>query len=162
MTRCKTFLYPNRGFTLLELIIVIAIVSVLATAGTVTYTRSQRKVVLATSAEQISSVLRLARQRAVGQEQGLEWGAHFENPTAGSGFYEIFNGVTYSTSSVTEKFFLQSPVTFSQPAAGNSINVIFSRRTGATDAQYDITIAITQWGMSRTIRTNVFGISEIL
>lgn len=150
------------GFTLLELLIVIAIVSVLATAGVVTYANSQRKVVLTTSAEHISSVLRLARQRAVGQEQGLEWGVHFENPAGGAGFYEIFKGASYSTSSVTEKFFLQSPVIFSQPASGNSINVIFSKRTGTTDAQYDIVILMQFLGASRTIRTHTSGISEVL
>lgn len=140
----------------------VAIVAILATLAVGHFGGAHREAVLRTSAEEIQSVLRLSRQRAVSQQDGLEWGVHFTNPVGGRGFYEIFRTAVYGAGNVTEQYFLDSGLIFTAPAPGGSTTVLFSRRTGSTAATVDIIVSLAGQPSTRTIRILPSGVVEIL
>jgi prepilin-type N-terminal cleavage/methylation domain-containing protein len=157
------FTRSSRGFTLIEIVIVAAIMAVLATVAVSHYGAVYRRAVLETSVEQIQSVLRLARQRAIAQQDGVEWGVHFTNPAAAAGFYEIYRTATYSSGNVTERYGLEPLVIFITPASGASTTVLFARRTGEIAAVVNIIVSLLPAGsMTRTIRISPVGVIEIL
>jgi prepilin-type N-terminal cleavage/methylation domain-containing protein len=159
----KNIMRSSRGFTLIEIVIVAAIMAVLAAVAIGHYSGAYRRAVLDTSAEQIQSVLRLARQRAIAQQDGVEWGVHFTNPASATGFYEIYRTATYSSGNVTERYNLVPLVVFTVPASGASTTVLFARRTGEIAATVNITASLLPVGsMTRTIRIHPVGVIEIL
>jgi prepilin-type N-terminal cleavage/methylation domain-containing protein len=154
--------FHSKGFSLIELLISVTIVAILAGLSARYYGRAYREAILRTNAEQIQSVLRLARQRTVSQQEGVEWGVHFENLAGGADFYEIYKTATYSSANVTEKYFLDSILDFTSPPAGTSTNVLFSRRTGETGTTTDITLFLSVPNATRTIRIYPSGVVEML
>ncbi|MGC8851941.1 MAG: pilus assembly FimT family protein, partial [Minisyncoccia bacterium] len=102
-----------KAFTLMELLITIAITSVLAVGGVGFYVSHQKVKILENTAQGIANYLRYAQQKSVSQEQGLQWGVHFENPTSGSDFYALYTGITY-TSPVETKY-LPTGIIFTTP-----------------------------------------------
>lgn len=153
----------NGGFSLLELLIVVAVVATLSSLAVGHFIRAQRAAVLRTTAEQIQSVLLLARQRAIDQEQGLEWGVHFANPAGGGGFFETFQTTTYSPANVRgARNFLDPVLVFSSPSVGASTTVLFSRRTGEIASLVDIVLLLPRGQLTRTIRVHTTGIVEVL
>ena len=116
------------GFTLVELLIVIGITATISVIGIGFYANQQKSKLLETTAQEIASYLRYAQKKSETQEQGLQWGVHFENPASGSDFYGLYTGTSYSTT--TEVKYLPVGIQFSTPSTGNSINVSFNKLTG--------------------------------
>ena len=114
-----------RGFTLIEILVVVAIFTILASLGLfmtmdayrATSSRSERDIVV--------SLLEQARSRAMNNYEGTTWGVCYLAPN-----YEIFSG--------------------NDCAAGSS-RIIFSQLAGTTTA---IDIPITQNGRTDIISIN--------
>ncbi len=162
---CKNILQNicfSYGFTLLELIIVIAISVILISITTGAYFGAHRKAVLNTTAEQIQQVLRLARQKSLSQEEGLGWGVHFENPSSGGGtpWYALYKGSPYNSANITAYYYLPSQVSFFVPGSGTSLNVEFSKLTGST-VNNNIIIQLNPEGTQKTISVLSTGAIEI-
>ena len=113
-----------RAFTLIELLIVIGITVVLATISFLNIFNFRGQNDLDLTVKEIVVVLRNA------QESGSRWGVHFENPVSAGGFYDLFSGIDYSTSSLVSRSTLRSNLQFSDPAGGNSKDIIFSPVSG--------------------------------
>ncbi|MDP1688799.1 MAG: prepilin-type N-terminal cleavage/methylation domain-containing protein [bacterium] len=81
------------GFTLIEIIVVMAIMAILATAGTTSFLGFRNKNRLKLAGDEVSSLLRLAHDRAVSQEEGSSWGVHFvNNSTDSSPYFVVYYG----------------------------------------------------------------------
>jgi len=143
------------GFTLMELLVVIAITTILSGVGVSTYINQQRAKLLDNTAQEIVGYLRYAQQKSMAQEQGKQWGVHFENPTEGQDFYALYSGAAYSSPEETR--YLSSGIEYETPTAGNSIDVSFNRLTGisATSTTQSITIKSTVTNSTTTI--SIFG-----
>lgn len=128
------------AFTLIELVIVIGIVATLSVVGAGFYATQHKAKTLETTAREIASYLKYAQQKSMAQEQGLQWGVHFENPVSGNDFYALYKGVTYTTPIETR--YLPGGITFQTPTAGNSIDVPFNKLTGFSNTR-SITIQNT-------------------
>lgn len=153
--------YGGRGFTLIEFIIAVTIVAVLAAASIGAYFASHRKAVLNTTAEQIQQSLRLARQRSVSQQEGLGWGVHFENSTSAAPWYSIYKNSPYSPANVTEYYSLPTQVRFVNPPSGATLNVEFTKRTGATAGDTSVIIELSPEGTQRSISVSSAGVIDI-
>ena len=70
------FKFKHKGFTLLEIIIVVGITTVLAGIGVSTYVNQQRAKLLDTAAQEIVGYLRYAQQKSMAQEGTNQWGIH--------------------------------------------------------------------------------------
>jgi len=122
------FKHKNFAFTLVELLIVIGITAALSVVGVSFYVNQQKAKILENTAQEIASYLKYAQQKSVSQEQGLQWGVHFENPSSGNDFYALYTGATYTTPIETK--YLQAGIEFQTPVPSSSTNVAYEKLTG--------------------------------
>ena len=119
----KTF-----GFTLLELLIVIGITAILSVGAVSLYANQQKAKILDNTAQEIANYLRYAQQKSIAQEQGQQWGVHFENPTSGNGFYALYKGASYVSPEETR--YLPNGITFAVPNSSSTIDIPFYKLIG--------------------------------
>lgn len=123
------------GFTLFEILIVIAFMAIMGTVGLGYYFDYHRQTILKTTVDEMVAFLYETQQKSVGQHESSQWGVHFENPTEGTPFYASFKGAAYSDP--VDKKFLDNALDFSYPADGTSVDVIFNKISGQTsDGQF--------------------------
>jgi prepilin-type N-terminal cleavage/methylation domain-containing protein len=133
----------HKGFTLVEILITISIIAVVSIVGFLSLFEYRDRQDLDLVVQEIVIILRNAQDRSISQESSSRYGVHFENPAAdGSGFYDLFSGVTYATGTIVSKATLRPTIQFSEPASGNSKDVIFSPVSGLPNASTTITISL--------------------
>ena len=132
----------KKGFTLIELVITIAIIAVVAIIGTVSLFGAQHKATLTGTVQQIAALLREAQSDSMAGENGTAWGVHFENATTTAPFYALFSSSTYSPQAVVGYYRLPASVGYATSTlpVGAVVNIIFSPITGAASASTSITL----------------------
>ena len=130
----------NKGLTLIEILISIAIISLLGTTVLLSFSGYRQRQVLESSARSLAATLRDANKKAINQDQGKEWGVHFERALSGRDFYAIFNGPVYLTP--VQIVYLPSNLRFIDPASGSK-EIIFEKLTGLPSMATNIVIALT-------------------
>jgi len=118
----------KKGFTLLEVLIVVGITIVLSGVGISTYVNQQRIKLFDTTTQKIVGYLRYAQQKSMAQEDGNQWGVHFENPASGDDFYALYTGSSYVSAEETR--YLPDGITFQTPSSGNAIDMSYEKLTG--------------------------------
>ena len=148
-----------RGFTLLEVLITIAILAILVSFSSAYYRNIAKSRELGVSVKNIISNLKYSQGKAIAGEDQMKWGIHFINgPSAFDDYYEIFSTPTvYADAStvITETIYLPSTVIFNDPAASSNKDIIFDRIKGTISAQ--ATIGITSESNSKIITINAQG-----
>lgn len=145
----------QKGFSLVEMLLVVALLGVLGTIGVGNYRNYVKNVELDNTSKIIITDLQNMRAKAMAGEDGLKWGVRFVN--GASDYYELFSTPTnYADAAVSIKqtTYLSGTITFSSPASGFNTDVIFSKITGGTSTA---TIIIGSESLSKTIRTNTLG-----
>ncbi len=133
------------GFTLTELLIVIAIIAVISVAGFVSLGNYRGRQAVQSAVDEISSVARAVRQRSMAQEDGSRWGIHFSNSSSSAApdSYDIFKGQSYATGTVTNTYPIRQPrVCFFDPPAGAAKEVVFQPVTGYVSSYFSITLGL--------------------
>lgn len=144
------------GFTLLEILLTTAILVVIASVGIFSYGGFNRTVDLNSIADAISGQLRRAQTRAMGADDLVRWGVHFDNPTSGDDYYSLYSGDSYSTN--IEQYFLPSSVVFTTPATSAVVNVSFEKLSGASvSGAQTVVIQTTDGSQTKTISINTIG-----
>ena len=136
----------DRGFTLLEVILVIAILAIISTISFSYLGGFKTSSELDETAGQIVGKLREAQSKAMTGEDGKKWGVHFDNAGSDSS-YDFFSTTNSyaSGSAIVETIYLThlaQGVTFSMPAAGQSVDVIFSKITGVPAVAQNVVISL--------------------
>lgn len=122
----------ERGFTLVELLLVISIIGVLVGIGLISYQGFQKRTNLDVEVQRIISVLRSAQSEAISAKEGSNFGVHFSAET-----YYLYRGTswedpgkevleTYETHVYIELF----DINFVEDV-GND-DVVFDKLTGTT------------------------------
>lgn len=134
----------RKGFTLVELMLVIAIMAVLAIVVFADLSGRRSKADLTATTQSVETLLRQAQSDAAFQENnaqasGVAWGVHFANATATAPFYALFTG-SYAASTTVGYYVLPSTVSYqtSTLAVGATRDVIFSPITGASSVSTSI------------------------
>ena len=132
-----------KGFTLIELIIVISIAIILATIGVLNLYNYRAQNDLNMTIYEIVSTLRVARNYSISQESiepgsNKKWGVHFE-----SGEYVLFRGlITYDQleTTVVSKLILRPTIEFK--TMPSPMDIIFEPITGKPNAANSIEISL--------------------
>lgn len=137
----------KKGFTLIEILIVISIVTVLSTiiiGFFVDYRRSQG---VAQDTELITSMLYRARNNAISSNGSSDYGVHFATSSV-----TIFKGSTYTPSNTTNQVFTltigNTLSTISLSSGG--VDVVFNKLTGETTQTGTLTLTAS-YGVVKTI-----------
>lgn len=129
----------HRGFSLLEILVVIAIAATLFTIVANVFSSYEKQQALDKDAEKIRSFLLEARGRTLSSRELSSYGVHFETSRT-----VLFRGSSYSASdpgNLSQP--LRSEVEISNIAlGGGGSDVIFARLTGATTGAGTVTLRL--------------------
>lgn len=134
----------TRAFTLLELVIVVALVAVLAAAGAGAYRNMGKGVEIQTVADVLRGDLRHMQSKAMIGEDSMKWGVHVVNGT--TDYYELFSTPTnYASGSmvVFATTTLPGGISWSDPGEGSSQDIIFNKVSGGTTASSVVLVGDT-------------------
>ena len=142
----------NKGFTLIEILVVLGISIILATGGLFSLSNLRRHQSLRLAAEGMVAFLRDAQQKSISQEEGSGWGAHFDNSASDRDSYWRFGGTDPMI--VSEKVVLSPGIELDTP----SDNVFFDKVSGLPDSATVVKIKLSNDPSTfRTITINVQG-----
>lgn len=155
----------HKGFTMLEVLLSLTVLAILAAISAKSYVGAQRRVLLDSTAQEISVYLRFAQQKAISQEENQQWGIHFEHPVSDNPFYVLFFGSVYNVNNVREKIFLPLPIKYLIPSSGQTNDVIFGKLTGTPNGAATVEITFTtepdNTARKRVINVNAIGVTSI-
>jgi len=156
--RIQNTRYRFPAFTLLEIIIVIAITATMTTIGIGYYANISKTKLLDKTAEEIVAYLKYAQQNSIVQKDGKQWGVYFENPSSGADFYALYTGTTYS--SPIEIKYLPEGIEFSIPQTASSVDISFTKLTGKnySGTNQSVTILSTFNNATTTITVSSLGL----
>lgn len=142
----------RKGFTLIEIIVVMFIMIVAGIVAVTSLSTRRRAADLTTAAQELGSVLREAQSRSMAESQGDAWGVHLANTTGTAPFYALFS-TAYSSATVIAYYRLPSTVqyTTSTLASGSSTDIIFSAITGAASASTTIGLNLISTGNNAAV-----------
>lgn len=137
------------GFTLLEIVIVAAILIIFASIVIPNFGPIKEQLDIDNSAKEIAAVLKLAQSRTLALENNSQYGVYF-NATTLPNQYILFKGESYEErdTSADQFYFLPERTEFSEinlvrESDGNSANeTVFSRLTGASQESGSISVAL--------------------
>lgn len=129
----------RKGFTIVELLLVIGIMMVLGVIGIMSLAGRKEEEDLSATTQRMGTLLRQAQSDAVEQESEASWGVRFANPTTTTPFYALFSG-SYSTGTVVGYYPLPPTVAYvtSTLASGATLDVTFSPIIGTASVSTTI------------------------
>jgi len=148
----------RRGFTLIELLISLAIVAAISVVGFVNLTGHREKLAVELETEKIVSYLRETRNRAIAGQDDSSWGVHFVNVSAGDDYYNLFKGLSFSTSAIVETRFLAKKTQLLIPPVDSTTDIVFIKSTGGLTASTTISLqSKTRPEFTANIQINILG-----
>ena len=155
----------NKGFTLIELIIVIGIMAILATVGIANYLAQRNKNRLELTGSILVRELNLTMERSRAQEDGYQWWIHFNNPVGSANdFYVTCFGAYVSSGAncvadggtESKRTNLSAGLEFS-PGSPAIQDVVFAKATGLPTGTTTIIINSIGGTGSKTVTVNANG-----
>lgn len=149
-----------KGFSLLEVLIVVTIVALLASASSGLYSNYNKGVEIKSVAETLLFDLKEMQSKSmVGENDSagltVKWGIHFVN--GATQYYELFSTPT-TYSDVAKKIiftkYLSKGLTFTDPATSSTKDIIFNRISGGSTAS---SVSITSSGSTKTLSVSTIG-----
>ncbi|MCX6753771.1 MAG: prepilin-type N-terminal cleavage/methylation domain-containing protein [Candidatus Nomurabacteria bacterium] len=121
----------NKGFTLIEILMVIAILGIISSIVLLNLSQFRNEQLLKNTTLDVVSLLSKARQNTLSSVNSTNYGIHFDNDKA-----VLFTGSVYSSNNTTnEPVVFSSKVIIPIPSGlniGGGSDVIFERLTGET------------------------------
>jgi prepilin-type N-terminal cleavage/methylation domain-containing protein len=128
------FGHLRRGGTLLELLLVVAILAILGFASVNAFSYFRDSVEIEEGQNDITRTLREARGKAMAGEQGYAWGVRFDNTDTSAPTFTLFAGTSFGSSNTTTVHFLSPFIEYESPAGAATLDMVFSKRGGTTTA----------------------------
>ncbi len=148
----------KQGFTLLELIIVLALGVTLTTVGFISFSGAKYARDVEASTRELAAALRETRVRSVTQQDAERWGMRVVSSATSTDYYETYTGTPYAAENVKDTRYLQKGVSFAEPADGRSVDFSFEPVTGRVDARKVVTITHDRReGLAGDVVVDTFG-----
>jgi Tfp pilus assembly protein FimT len=149
----KTVFQSMRGITLVELLIVLAIVLLLVATIVPSLAAFRKQQALQNTTNAIVGLLQEARSKTLASYETTFFSVYFDTATA-----TLFSGGTYNASDQTNKVIsFETPVTLQSTAlTGGGATISFDRLKGTTSNHGTITVGISG-GDTRTVSVNASG-----
>lgn len=147
----------RRGVTLIEIVIVIAIMGILGGIVLAAFWGRQDREILAASVTEALSLLEEARSRTISSKNFAQHGVHIEADRL-----VLFEGASYSPSSPSnETSVMNSKVAIgSVSLAGGGTDIVFTKVEGTTLQPGTFAVSLADGTASTTIRIHGTGIIE--
>lgn len=127
----------DKGFTLLEVIIVTLIILIVGSIIVGAFSRFNRQVSLQSNVSMIQSLLHKAQSDTISSRGGLSYGVHFESAKV-----VLFHGDMYSSGALTNQIYpLDKNISISVISLTGGSNVIFERLIGTTINVGSVTVS---------------------
>jgi len=148
----------RKGFTALELLIVVAIMGVILATILPSFTNFRRSSLLNTESQELVSIINRARMLSVSSKYDNQFGVHFE-----AGKVVLFQGDTYSSGATTnEEHIFNTAITLSPIVInGGGSELLFEKITGATSQNATTTLLVIGTTSSTTVLVLQTGIVTI-
>jgi len=118
----------QKGFTLLELLISVGIITLIGAASLASFINSRNIRDLAASGQNVISIIKLAQSKTLAGENNNLWGVHLEQSK-----FTLFEGATYAGAISTQAHLLPPNIKIANIAlAGGGPDVLFQKLTGKT------------------------------
>ena len=149
----------KKGFNLVELLIIIAVLSLIAFGSVSVFINFRNQQGLDKDTETIVEILQQARSQTLTSQNDSQYGVHISATKI-----TLFTGSSYSSSDLSNKDY---PLTLSDTVlnvslSGGGNEVIFQRLSGETSQSGTITLASSATGESKTIKIYKTGLIESL
>lgn len=128
----------SNGFTLIEILMVIAIGGILLSIGTYWYTSARSNALLNTTTDSIAAALESAKNNALAGKSGQSYGVKFATSS-----YTTFVGTSYSAGASTNVTYpIDSALTLSETITDPNNIIVFDRLTGAANTTATVTVML--------------------
>lgn len=137
----------QKGFTILEILIVVAILAILTSISLAAFVSYRKSQALKADTENVAGLLAQARSQTVSSKNASAYGVHFT-----SGSATLFTAPTYSAGAASNVVYTLTPgnaLTTTLP--GGTSALLFNRITGETNQSGTIEVKITSETASSTI-----------
>jgi len=130
--RKKTAVF-QRGFTVMEVLIVVAILVVLGAIVIGDYATYQKKTDLQNAVQEFIAVLQVAQERTLASDNGAQYGVHISTAVSPN-IYTLFQGASYASrvTSYDQPHSVPKNVQFSSLNIGAANDIVFDRLVGTT------------------------------
>lgn len=116
------------GFTLLEIVIVVALLTLVGSLALVSFLRARVSRELVTTTQNVLSVLARAQANSLAGRDDSSWGVRLDQAQ-----YVLFRGTTYASATLTEPYPVAGRLEIVNVSlVGGGQEVVFDRITGAT------------------------------
>lgn len=143
----------NKGFTLVEILVVVAILSFLAVIVLSDFFSFKKKSDLNNNVQEFVSVLKLAQNKTLSSENYYKYGVYI-NTGVTPNQYSLFAGDSYATKiSGSEKiYYLQDTLEFYGISLGGGNEIVFNKLNGAVEQSGSVVIRVkTDTSKNKTV-----------
>ncbi len=136
-SREKKILTRN-GFTLIEVLVVVAVSAVIATGGFVMFSGYQKNQNIKLTLSELAATIRDIQKRSVTQENGKQWGIRLSNGVSDS--FQTWSGLSYASGTPDQTYSLKRNIQFGNPPSGFTTDLIFQAMTGILGGDRIVTV----------------------
>lgn len=133
----------HRGFTLIEVVIVLAILAVILTIVIFDFLSFKKETDVQNSSQEFAVVLQLAQSKTLSSENDSKYGVYLDT-TVLPNKYILFKGASYDLRDVSADiiYFLPDTIEFYSISLGGGNEVVFNKLTGASEEQGSVSIRL--------------------
>lgn len=128
------------GFTIIELVVVIAIMAVLSTVGIASLIGYRGKQNLKKTTDEVVAAIVGTQKRSISQDAGKRWNVRFSNTTSSGSQYIVFSGTSYATSAIDKIYGLNRNIIFSEPYTSSTFDAFFAPFAGTLPSKKIISL----------------------